>query len=150
MSYTNQLDHRILDRQKIRELLQRLGTAQVAASPGAIPRAEHLLRLKNQCQSGLERQWLDALEARGGRLPSHAQHLMDVCSTRPDFIYDDRYTVIYVDGPHHQFPDRHTRDAAQQACLEDNGYTVLRFAESDQWNALFATHSTLFGLDGAV
>jgi hypothetical protein len=150
MSYTNQLDHRILDRQKIRELLLRLGTAQVVASPSAIPRAEHLLRLKNQCQSGLERQWLDALEAHGGRLPSHAQHLMDVCSTRPDFIYDDRYTVIYVDGPHHQFPDRHTRDAAQQACLEDNGYTVVRFAQSEQWNALFATHSTLFGLDGAV
>ncbi len=150
MSYTNQLDHRILDRQRIRETLQRLTTAQVVVSPTAVPRADHLRRLKNSCQSGLERQWLDALEAAGCRLPSRGQALMEVCGTRPDFIYEEHYTVIYVDGPHHQFPDRRARDVAQQTCLEDHGYTVLRFDEPAQWEAIFAAHPTLFGCGGAA
>ena len=35
---------------------------------------------------------------------------MDTCKTRPDFLYEDLYTLIYVDGPVHEFPDRKERD----------------------------------------
>ena len=82
-------------------------------------------------------------------IPAKNIYLMEVCGTRPDFIYDEHYTVIYVDGPHHQFPDRRARDVSQQTCLEDHGYTVVRFPEPEQWDAIFAAHPTAFGCGGA-
>ena len=79
MSYTNQLDHRLLDRQQSRELLLQLTRAGVEVSPAALPRAEHLAGLQRQCHSDLERQWLAFLEARGLRLPSRAQVFIEAC-----------------------------------------------------------------------
>jgi hypothetical protein len=88
MSYVNQPDHRLLDRQQSRDLLLQLARATVQASPAAQPRAEHLARLRRQCQSDLERDWLAFLETRGLHLPSHAQVFIEACGTRPDFLYE--------------------------------------------------------------
>lgn len=140
MSYSNQPDHRMLDRQLVRDVLQRLAAATVLASPTGTPRAEHLSRLEAPCESSLEREWLHAVEDAGHRLPSRAQALIEACHTRPDFIYDEQFTVIYVDGPHHQFPDRPQRDRERQTCLEDTGYTVLRFGDRSGWDASFTGH----------
>jgi very-short-patch-repair endonuclease len=145
MSYSNQPDHRLLDRQRVREILQSLASAAVQVSPTGMPRAEHLIRLRGQCESGLERAWLDAIEAGGYRLPSRAQALIEACTTRPDFVYEEQFTVVYVDGPHHEYPDRQQRDRAQQTCLEDAGYTVLRFGDRAAWDGLFAAHPGVFG-----
>jgi ATP-dependent helicase YprA (DUF1998 family)/very-short-patch-repair endonuclease len=148
MSYTNQADHRLLDRRGIRERLVQLTRAHVDASPGPVPRAEHLAGLLRQCQSGLERQWLDYLEARGLRLPTHAQRLIEACRTRPDFLYltDSALVVVYVDGPAHEYPERQARDAQQVACLEDLGYSVLRFGAEADWPGLITAHPNLFGV----
>ncbi len=145
MSYGNQPDHRLLDRQQVRDTLLRLAQATVVASPTAAPRAQHLAGLKAQCQSDLERQWLDAADAGGYRLPSHAQRLIAQCGTRPDFLYEDHFTVIYVDGPHHEYPDRQQRDRDKQACLEDAGWTVLRFSARSEWEPVFRAHADVFG-----
>lgn len=150
MSYTNQLDHRLLDRQRIRELLLTLTVAEVAASPTAMPRAEHLARLHNQAGSGLERQWLEFLDTRGHRLPSHAQRLIEACGTRPDFLYEGEQAAVYVDGPHHRYPERHARDVAQQICLEDAGYLLVRFGNEDDWGAVVARYPSVFGPGGAA
>ena len=56
MSYTNQRDHELLDRQLIRETLLALAASRVVASPGALSRGEHLARLKALCDSDLERE----------------------------------------------------------------------------------------------
>jgi very-short-patch-repair endonuclease len=78
-------------------------------------------------------------------LPSRAQALIDACNTRPDFVYEEQFTIVYVDGPHHEYPDRQQRDREQQTCLEDAGYTVLRFGERAAWDGLFASHPGVFG-----
>ena len=145
MSYVNQPDHRLLDRQRIRHLLLRLAAAHVESSPAALPRAEHLARLKRQCQSNLERDWLDFLDTRGYHLPTQAQSFIDACHTRPDFLYGESLTVIYVDGPHHEYPERQERDKAQTDCLEDYGYTVIRFDHRDAWEAMIKQHPNIFG-----
>jgi hypothetical protein len=145
MSYYNQRDHRLLDRQRIVDLLMALAGAEVGASPVAAPRSEHLQALLNLCDSGLERDWLRWLDERGYRLPSKAQHLFENCSTRPDFLYEDAMTAIYVDGPHHEHPERKTRDQGQTTCMEDAGYTVIRFVQREQWAALTASYPTVFG-----
>ncbi|WP_129677558.1 DEAD/DEAH box helicase [Candidatus Chloroploca sp. Khr17] len=150
MTYTNQRDHALLDRQAIRGLLLALAEATSAVSPGASTRSDHREALLRQAGSALEQQWLHWLDARGLRLPSHAQYLIEVCGTRPDFTYLDAMAVIYIDGPHHTYPERAARDHAQQTCLEDRGYTVIRFAHTDDWGAIVANFPYVFGekIDG--
>ena len=141
-------DHQRLNRHLIRDYLLQLSTAGVAASPSAAPRAAHLESLLARCESGLEREWLGFLEARNLKLPTAAQHVptsLDGCFTRPDFVYADDLTIVYVDGPMHDFPTRQARDREQEACVNDCGWTVLRFAAKDDWEAIMRANPGLFG-----
>lgn len=145
MSYANQRDHRLLDRQVIREILLDLTQATVVASPTRLPRAEHFKRLMNLCGSSLEKKWLQYVEDHNLHLPSHGQRLITECQTRPDFYYEDHFLAIYVDGPIHKFPDRHERDQRQMECLENHGYQVVRFGDDDDWGETFKQHRGVFG-----
>ena len=145
MGYMNQPDQEILDRQVIKDLLQRLAAATVVASPAGKPRAEHLAALQRQCASSLEKQWLEFLERHGLMLPSRAQVFMEACKTRPDFVYDQHQVLVYVDGPKHDFPERAERDRSQTACLEDLGYAVVRFGHAEEWRAVVEAHPGVFG-----
>lgn len=145
MSYTNQLDHQILDRQRARPHLEQLARATVDPSPAPLPRAEHLERLLRQCESDLERTWLRLVDACGLRLPTHAQHRVDACQTRPDFLYADHQVAVYVDGHHHRYADRQARDATQTDAMEDHGYTVLRFRTEDDWQTILGANPGIFG-----
>jgi hypothetical protein len=66
-----------------------------------------LLRLAG---SDLERAWLRFLDSREHTLPTGAQELIAQAGTRPDFVYASHFAVIYIDGPIHQYADRHRRD----------------------------------------
>ena len=88
--------------------------AQVQTSPTSKPRADHLATLHHLSGSSLERDWLTYMHEQGYRLPSHAQHLIETCQTRPDFLDQEQEVAIYVDGPFHDYPDRRTRDVAQR------------------------------------
>jgi len=145
MSYSNQMDHRLLDRQAIRDILMALAAARVETSPGPLPRAEHLAALLRQCESGLEEDWLRFLEKRDLRLPSRAQVFVEECRTRPDFLYDSHQAAIYVDGPHHRFPERQQRDQDQTDAMEDLGYTVVRFSTEEDWESIVSRHPGIFG-----
>jgi ATP-dependent helicase YprA (DUF1998 family)/very-short-patch-repair endonuclease len=147
MSYVNQRDHSLLDRHAIRQLLQNLTSAAVFASPTEAPRAKHLELLLARAGSELERRWLRHLNAQGCRLPTHSQMLIEECATRPDFLYLDNRAkaAIYIDGPPHDFPDRHKRDQAQTECMEDLGYLVIRFRHTDDWEGILAKYPSLFG-----
>ncbi|PWB53889.1 MAG: hypothetical protein C3F13_08260 [Anaerolineales bacterium] len=146
MSYYNQMDHRLLDRQSIKEILIEMSSATAVISPMLISRAEHLQRLRNLCQSNLEKSWLDYLEEHNYNLPSHAQKLIEACNTRPDFFYEKVNLVVYVDGYHHLFPDRQERDQNQLENLENAGYTVVRFGILNDWQENFTKYGTVFGV----
>jgi very-short-patch-repair endonuclease len=145
MSYGNQGDHKLLDRQLIRELLLCLADSRVSASPAHQPRGEHIAELTRLADSELERSWLRFLEQQNLRLPGKAQQLIEDCSTRPDFLYDDSLTAIYVDGPAHSFADRQERDRLQTECMEDRGYTVIRFGHQDDWSQIVNRYAHVFG-----
>jgi very-short-patch-repair endonuclease len=145
LSYTNQRDHDILDRQAIRDVLMKLASCHVEASPSPLSRGDHLERLLRVAGSELERVWLKHLEAADCNLPSHAQRLFEACSTRPDFIYERQKTVIYVDGPPHDYPERATRDKQQTECMEDAGWTVIRFGHRDDWDTILENYRGIFG-----
>jgi very-short-patch-repair endonuclease len=145
MSYVNQLDHRLLDRHAIKDLLLSFSRANVKSSPIELPRSDHLDRLMRLAGSELEKKWLRYVEAKNYRLPSRAQVLLETCKTRPDFAYDESQTVIYIDGPHHEFPERHERDVSRGECMEDRGYTVIRFGHQDDWDSRIALYPHIFG-----
>lgn len=145
MSYTNQMDHRILDRHKVKDILMALAVCKVESSPSVVPRSQHLADLERACESDLERRWLRYMDSRGLRLPSRAQVFIKACSTRPDFFYDDSQTAIYVDGSPHKYPERHARDRKQTECMEDAGYHVIRFGSDEDWDAIIERYPYVFG-----
>jgi len=145
MTYSNQRDHALLDRHAVRRLLEALRDGEVEASPTSRSRADHLAMLKRLCDSQLEARWLDFIDERGLRLPSRAQVLIESCGTRVDFMYDDEFTVIYVDGPPHDYPERQNRDREQEEALADAGHTVVRFDVSEHWEDVTAAHESVFG-----
>jgi very-short-patch-repair endonuclease len=145
LSYTNQPDHTLVDRQLIRDFLHRLAGGTVDTSPGPRPRAEHLEALARQAGSDLERDWLELVASRGLRLPDRAQPLMADAATRPDFVYDDVHVAIYIDGSHHLYPHRAKRDGAAEDLLFAKGWTVIRFAADDDWDGILARHLGTFG-----
>ncbi len=145
MSYTNQMDHQLLDRQEIKDILLKFAGSKVKSAPAPTSRAEHLARLMNLAGSELEKNWLQFLEEHNYRLPSHAQRFVDKCKTRPDFFYKDYLTAIYIDGPHHDYPDRAERDKERQECMEDLGFTVIRFSHTDDWEPIVGRYPNIFG-----
>jgi len=145
MTYYNQRDHQLLDRQAIHDILLALAQSRVIAGPTEQPRSEYLQQLMRQAGTELERQWLRYLEEHGHRLPSLAQHLIASCGTRPDFCYEDYQAAIYIDGHYHNYPERQKRDADTTECLEDRGNIVIRFGHQDDWAARIAQYPNIFG-----
>jgi very-short-patch-repair endonuclease len=148
MSYGNQPDHDLLDRSAIRDVLLALSSARVETSPAATSRDEHLEGLMRQAGSDLERRWLRFLSVRGYRLPTHAGKLFEAAGTRPDFYYEDDMLAVYIDGPPHRFPDRVTRDQAQQRKLEQLGFLVVRFQDDSEvaWEPIILKYPSVFGV----
>jgi ATP-dependent helicase YprA (DUF1998 family)/very-short-patch-repair endonuclease len=146
MSYYNQTEHRLLDRQAIKDTLLELTLSTADISPSAISRSEHLQHLLNLCQSDPEREWLNFVEQHNLSLPSHAQKTIDNCHTCPDFLYEKDCAAIYVDGFHHLYDERQQRDTEQTDCMEDIGYTVIRFGLFDDWNKVIGKYPNIFGV----
>jgi ATP-dependent helicase YprA (DUF1998 family)/very-short-patch-repair endonuclease len=146
MSYTNQMDHELLDRSLIRDLLVRLASSTIEASPVGVERARHLAVLRRLCQSSLELKWLAVLEKQNLRLPDAAQELIGLCDTRPDFLYRDAKAAVYVDGPVHDEADVRDKDRDTDDRLEDVGYKPLRFRYDADWQRILEHHPALFGL----
>jgi len=101
--------------------------------------------LLNQCQSELEREWLRFLDERELALPTRAQARVEGVLAQPDFVYDREQTVIYVDGPHHEFAERAARDRQQETALQDLGFSVVRFGLRDDWTATVRRYPSVFG-----
>lgn len=145
LSYGNQRDHRLLDRQSIKNVL--LGLARAEVEPGSTPDtpAEHLHQLLALAGSGLERRWLHFVHERGYALPSSAQRLLEEFAARPDFMYGTD-TVVFIDGPVHEYPNITQRDVKVRKALDDRGYLVIAFElDEDTWPAVLAKYPSVFG-----
>ncbi|MDE0115764.1 MAG: DEAD/DEAH box helicase [bacterium] len=142
MSYSNQGDHALLDRRLAIEYLAPLTRG------AAFARDEHDAGLAESAESGLEQQFLSFLERGGYRRPDRAQVYFETAQTRPDFVYDEACAVIYVNGPHHDYPERAARDAIQEQAMNDLGYQVIRFGHADDWQAIVDRHPAVFGPGG--
>jgi len=146
LDYGNQTDHRDLDRHLIRDLLAELAKSDCRPAGGAGSRAERLAALRARCDSKLEMKWLDLLDSLLLHLPSDAQHLIESCSTRPDFYYREHHAAIYVDGPPHDEAAQMADDESINQRLLEAGYVVIRFHHKDDWADIFRRHPDIFGV----
>lgn len=145
MSYTNQFDHSILDRHLIKDILIRLSNASVVSSPAPLSAEGHMAQLAKRCDSDLERRFLTFVRDRGYRMPTRAQVYIPNCKTRVDFLYDNHFTAVYIDGPHHRTDDAIDDDAAVTEQLENAGYSVIRFGIDEDWEEIVKEYPDIFG-----
>lgn len=148
LSYYNQPDHENIDRKDslALEWLAKLTGLDLNVGAGGKPAAEQKARLKRASGSSLEHAWLEALNTYQLRQPDSAQPLLEAYGVRPDFAYRESRALIFVDGPHHDTPERSMIDQQQTQDLEDAGFLVIRFPkETQRWPAIFTQHPDVFG-----
>ena len=131
LSYSNQPDHRHLDRHKVRDFLFSLSRSEIAPITSGPTYDEQYRRLSGLIDPGssFERAFLDYLYNNGLRLPDHAQHTpADGIPVQPDF-YFERDGIpgicIFIDGPRHEEPAQAERDRMVREALKDQGFRVL-------------------------
>lgn len=144
LSYGNQLEHRLINRHLVRDLLLKFARSKTEASSSEVPREEQARILQQQCDSDLERRWVQTLLENGYRLPDEAQRFVDGADCRPDFAYRDGW-AIFVDGPVHDREAKTIEDDAADERLMDLGISVLRFRFDGDWDAQLREHPELFG-----
>lgn len=147
LAYSNQYEHRLIDRHRAVQLLQALTGSRVAAGAGGRDRGAQQVILKALSDSGLERRFVDWLGERGHRLPDDAQVTVQAAQARPDLVYrlDGAEVAVFVDGPLHDDPWHQQRDDQAGERLEDLGWTVVRVAHDEDWQAVVARHEWIFG-----
>ena len=144
LNYGNQRIHDQLNRHSIKDFLLLLRDAVPRVVQSGSTTDDPFTNLLKLCDSELEKTWLTFVRDNGFRLPSAAQHYLDCCSTRADFFYaPDK--IIYIDGPVHDYDDVAARDNAIDVCLEEQGLTVLRFTDREQWLTKLNAHPAIFG-----
>jgi hypothetical protein len=145
LDYGNQPDHKDLDRHLIRGLLHDLSQSVCRPAGGSGSRVERMVALRKRCDSQLEMQWLELVDAHMLHPPSDAQYLIAACSTKPDFYYREHNAAIYIDGPVHDAPDQIREDETITERLMEMGYIVIRFHHKGDWQAIFRRHPDIFG-----
>lgn len=152
LSYYNQPDHPLIDRQdkeaggQLLDILCRLTDSTSAlGSQGRAPE-QHSAELERMSSSSLEKAWLTHVEQHGYLKPDRAQHTLAAAGVNADFFYDDYNLAVFIDGPHHDTDSQKAKDTAANHMLEDLGFIVVRFPkEQDQWPAIFKANADLFG-----
>ena len=154
LSYSNQLQHRYIDRREIQDFLLKLAASTANELAMGRDRDEQYQWLKDRTDpaSGLEIPFLDFLYQGGYRLPNAAQNRpsTDVAS-QPDFYYEREGVpgaCIFVDGSDHLDPAQQERDMAARTALEDRGYRVITIRFDRSREDQVARHPDVFGVGG--
>jgi hypothetical protein len=150
LSYTNQLDHRHLNRNLIRDFLFALTACKTMACDGARNREEHIAWLRERIDpaSECERRALEFLAAEGLRLPDYAQH----CPESDLPVQVDFYFVrdglpgvcVFVDGSAHDAPPQADHDRQLRGALRDRGYRVVELSCARDLKSQLAEHPDVF------
>lgn len=161
LSYYNQQDHRLVDRFLIRDTLMGLSRAVVTSSSSTTSREAHYQTLVNKCESNLEKEWLKIVHEDKFQLPTHGNKGYADLHVRPDFVYGDPPTFIFIDGHPHCAADIVEKDKKNDEKLAKNGIQVFHFADcreptcpnhnnrhkggKDAWRTTIASRPDVFG-----
>ncbi|MGQ9687398.1 MAG: hypothetical protein ACUVXF_01210 [Desulfobaccales bacterium] len=130
LSYANQMDHRYLDRWKVRDYFRLLTQAEIKKTQERDYEAQYRwLGQRLDPASPLERQFLDFLYQHRMPLPDYAQYCPEPdIPVQTDFYYQrDNIpgVCIFIDGPAHTRPHQAECDQVVRNKLKDRGYQVI-------------------------
>jgi ATP-dependent helicase YprA (DUF1998 family) len=148
LSYSNQMEHALIDRHQARDLLLALAASTTTAGAGGRTRADARQILDSLADSSLELAFVAFLDEAGHRLPDRAQVTVSEARARPDLVYDlpDGTVAVFVDGPHHDTQTAALRDTAAEDRLIDLGWTAtIRVRHDDDWPVTVAKFPSVFG-----
>jgi superfamily II DNA/RNA helicase len=148
LSYYNQTEHRIMDRQHptVLNLLCRLARSGGSKGKGNQSSEEVMETLQNVSLSSLEQKWLHYLQSFGYHLPDQAQPLLSEFHIQPDFEYSKTKSLIFIDGPHHRNLETKKVDEIKRTLLTNKGYKVIVFTENQtEWPSIFKKFPFIFG-----
>lgn len=151
LSYSNQREHRLIDRRLVRDFLTLLAEARLSpvAEDDYEQQYDKLWRLTD---SDLERKFLAYLRDHRLRLPDEAQtRPAPEVYVQPDFYYrrpGQAGVCVFVDGPVHDDPEVAANDEQQRAQLSERGYGVVAYRHKDDLAALVAGDAELASVVG--
>lgn len=149
LTYSNQIEHRYIDRRLIPDYLQLLATAT------AIPKMERnteeqYLRLMSiiDPSSSLEEKFLQFLRDNRLKLPDYAQNRPDPeVHVQADFYYkrpNRQGICVFLDGPSHDKSERQHADARSRSQLQDRGFRVIAIKPTRSFSEQVQEHPDVF------
>ena len=149
-SYTNQQEHRYLDRRLVKDFLVAVASGSTTVGTDSETREEQYERLRSAVDpaSPLEGRFLQFLYEGDYRLPDRAQsHPAPDIASQPDFYYrrEGRDGCVFVDGAVHDEPIRAARDESARAALEERGFRVIAIRFDGALAEQVAQYSDVFG-----
>ena len=130
LTYSNQLEHRLIDRRVILDYLRLLATSTTnsAREPDYEEQYRRLTEMVDP-HSSLEQEFLRVLSASHLRLPDSAQNRPSLkVLVQPDFYYErgNRPGIcVFIDGPHHDNAEQRNADNRTRNELQDYGFRVI-------------------------
>ncbi|MCS7254490.1 MAG: DUF1998 domain-containing protein [Armatimonadota bacterium] len=126
LSYSNQLDHLLINRHSVRDYLMMLSKSKsrVVHAPRDYDAHYNFLRGKTHTRSELERRFLDLLYQNRCRLPDEAQQYFPDIPCEVDFFYKPNICV-FCDGPVHDQPEQQKKDREIRRKLREKGYRII-------------------------
>ena len=149
LTYSNQLEHRRIDRHLIRDYLHLLASATTIPERERSPDEQYrwLARLVDP-NSSLEREFLRFLRDNRLRLPDNAQNRpAPEVHVQSDFYYDRENrpgVCVFVDGPHHDGLEQQHRDRQVRAQLQDYGFRVIAIRHDRSFMEQVQDHPDVF------
>ncbi|MFQ5769683.1 MAG: helicase-related protein, partial [bacterium] len=148
LTYYNQRDHNILNRNLIKEILLKLSQCETKRGYETRTYDQHYQWLRNQVdsRSDLEKKFLDQLYRNGRRLPDEAQKLLSDLPSRPDFYYKDGYVCVFCDGSVHDTPEQRKEDQQIRSQLRKSGFRVVIIRYDRPLDEQIAENEDIFGV----
>lgn len=151
LSYSNQMDHRLLNRFAIRDFLMSLqaaATTRLAHDRTYDEQYQWLLE-RRDAASSLELKFLEVLHEARHRLPDLAQFRPEQgVYAEADFFYereDLKGIAVFIDGPTHDEPKQKEQDSRERRKLEDMGYRVITIRYDKPPKDQIIAHADVFG-----
>jgi hypothetical protein len=151
LSYSNQMDHRHIDRYVVRDFLLELTKAEIAtATTGRNYDEQHLWLCQHlDPASTLEQKFLKYLYDNKLRLPDLAQYCpSSEVAAQTDFYYQRERipgVCVFVDGPVHNNPSQAEKDKQVRDALQERGYRVIVIRYDHPFDDQLARNIDVFG-----
>lgn len=144
LSYTNQIDHRYIDRHLLPSILTKLMTSTtfLIHEDRSYDKQYQYIRERTDSQSELEREVLDLLFATKRRLPDEAQKNVPDFNVNADFFYKPNICV-FIDG---NKPERIMQEQKQKRVyLREAGFRVVEIDYRNDIESQFNQYNDVFG-----